>query len=120
VVAYGPYLGLQLAHAFLVIGDRARMDTCLRWSQALGSPAGHMGGSEAAPSPRTHGYWRLSTKNWALLTDPWVFGSARQGGAVAAEGEHGQGDECLRGAESERNPGQESDLGVGGFDQSLG
>jgi succinate-semialdehyde dehydrogenase / glutarate-semialdehyde dehydrogenase len=24
----------------------------------------------------------------ALLTDPWVFGSARQGGAVAAEGEH--------------------------------
>jgi hypothetical protein len=25
----------------------------------------------------------------ALLTDPWVFGSARQVGAVAAEGEHG-------------------------------
>lgn len=25
----------------------------------------------------------------ALLTDPWVFGSARQGGTVAAEGEHG-------------------------------
>jgi hypothetical protein len=25
----------------------------------------------------------------SLLTDPWVFGSARQVGAVAAEGEHG-------------------------------
>jgi hypothetical protein len=37
----------------------------------------------------------LGTK-LALLTDPWVFGSARQAGAVAAEGEHGQGDECLR------------------------
>ena len=56
----------------------------------------------------------------ALLTDPWVFGSARQGGAVAAEGEHGQGDQCLGGAESERDASQESDLGVGGFDQSLG
>jgi hypothetical protein len=55
-----------------------------------------------------------------LLTDPWVSGSARQAGAVAAEGEHGEGNECLRGAESERNPGQESDLGVGGFDQFLG
>jgi hypothetical protein len=55
----------------------------------------------------------------ALLTDPWVFGSAWQAGAVAAEGEHGQGYECLRGAEAERDAGQESDFGVGGFDQSL-
>jgi|GEM_PF-1096290 len=29
---YGPYLTLQLAHAFLLIGDRERMDTCLAWS----------------------------------------------------------------------------------------
>ena len=56
----------------------------------------------------------------ALLTDPWVFGSAWQGGSVSAEGEHGQCDECFRGAESERNPGQQADFGVGGFDQSLG
>jgi hypothetical protein len=34
-----------------------------------------------------------------------VFGSAWQGGAVPAEGEHGQGDECFRGAESECDPG---------------
>jgi hypothetical protein len=30
--AYGPYLGLQLAHAFLLVGDVARMDTCLGWA----------------------------------------------------------------------------------------
>jgi hypothetical protein len=58
--------------------------------------------------------------NTALLTDPWVYGSARQVGAVAAEGEHSQGDQRLRGAEAERDPGEESVLGVGGFDQSLG
>jgi hypothetical protein len=32
---------------------------------------------------------------------------------VAAEGEHGQGYECLGGAEAERDAGEESDLGVG-------
>jgi hypothetical protein len=30
--AYGPYLTLQLAHAFLLIGDVNRMDQCLFWS----------------------------------------------------------------------------------------
>ena len=55
----------------------------------------------------------------ALLTDPWVLVSAWQCWAVAAEGEHGQGDERFRGAESERDPGQQPDLGVGRFDQSL-
>lgn len=30
--AYGPYLTLQLAHSFLLIGDVARMDQCLAWS----------------------------------------------------------------------------------------
>lgn len=29
---YGPYLTLQLAHAFLLMGDRQRMDICLNWS----------------------------------------------------------------------------------------
>jgi hypothetical protein len=56
----------------------------------------------------------------ALLTDPWGFGSAGQYGSVAAEGEHGWGDERVGGVESERDAGQEPDLGVGGFDQSLG
>jgi hypothetical protein len=30
--AFGPYLTLQLAHAFLLIGDLQRMDACLGWS----------------------------------------------------------------------------------------
>lgn len=29
---YGPYLTLQLAHAFLLMGDVQRMDQCLAWS----------------------------------------------------------------------------------------
>ena len=40
--------------------------------------------------------------------------------AVAAEGEHGQGDERFGGVEPERDAGQQPDLGVGGFDQSVG
>ncbi len=34
---FGPYLTLQLAHAFLYIGDVARMDACLAW--AVGNAA---------------------------------------------------------------------------------
>jgi hypothetical protein len=34
---YGPYLTLQLAHAFLLIGDVGRMDRCLFW--AVGNAA---------------------------------------------------------------------------------
>jgi len=34
---YGPYLTLQLAHAFLLIGDVERMDSCLGW--AVGNAA---------------------------------------------------------------------------------
>ena len=34
---YGPYLTLQLAHAFLLIGDLDRMDRCLGWSVWAGS-----------------------------------------------------------------------------------
>jgi hypothetical protein len=30
--AYGPYLTLQLAHAFLLLGDQDRMDSCLGWA----------------------------------------------------------------------------------------
>jgi hypothetical protein len=30
--AYGPYLTLQLAHAFLLLGDLDRMDACLAWT----------------------------------------------------------------------------------------
>ena len=39
---------------------------------------------------------------------------------MAAEGEHGQGDEGFGVAEAERDAGQEPDLGVGGLDQGVG
>jgi hypothetical protein len=32
--AYGPYLTLQLAHTFLLLGDVGRMDACLAWAVA--------------------------------------------------------------------------------------
>jgi hypothetical protein len=35
--AFGPYLTLQLAHAFLLTGDQERMDACLGW--AVGNAA---------------------------------------------------------------------------------
>ena len=39
---------------------------------------------------------------------------------MCAEGEHGEGDEWLVAVEPERDAGEQSDLGVGGFDEALG
>lgn len=39
---------------------------------------------------------------------------------MAAEGEHGEGDEGVGGLESERDAGEEADLGVHRFDASVG
>ncbi|MEU0647812.1 hypothetical protein [Streptomyces umbrinus] len=36
--AYGPYLTLQLAHAYLLAGDPARMDALLGWTVGAGFP----------------------------------------------------------------------------------
>ncbi len=50
----------------------------------------------------------------ALLLDVWViFG---RGSGVTAEVEHGQGDQGVERADAEREPGDESDLGVDRFD----
>ena len=46
--------------------------------------------------------------------------SVGEGGAVAAEVEHGGGDECLGGVEAVGHAGDQSDLGVGGLDQPVG
>ena len=40
--------------------------------------------------------------------------------AVSCEGEHGQGDEGVGGGEAEGDAGEESDLGVDRFDESVG
>ena len=39
---------------------------------------------------------------------------------MCSEGEHGEGDEGLVAVEPERDAGEESDLGVRGFDEALG
>ena len=45
---YGPYLTLQLAHAFLLIGEVARMDTLLAWTVGNAGFAGVSRGSGLA------------------------------------------------------------------------
>ena len=39
---------------------------------------------------------------------------------MAAESEHCEGDERLGAVEPERDPGEQPDFGVGGFDEALG
>jgi hypothetical protein len=55
--AYGPYLGLQLAHAFLLIGDIPRMDACLAW--AVGEAAYASGPPLDGASP-----WQVVSGAW--------------------------------------------------------
>ena len=49
---------------------------------------------------------RRSQKGYPQRCPGGLSAAAGQCGAVAAEGEHGQGDECFWGAESERDAGQ--------------
>src|SRR5918992_5853800 len=50
----------------------------------------------------------------------WSCRSAGEGGSVASEVEHGQGDECVGVVEAEREAGQESDFGVDAFGSAVG
>lgn len=56
--AYGPYLTLQLAHAFLLVGDIDRMDRCLQW--AVGNAAYSTVAREHAGSGR----WEVVQGAW--------------------------------------------------------
>ncbi len=55
---YGPYLTLQLAHAFLLLGDVARMDHCLGWA----AYAGHAKVKRQAGS---------SADDWQVVLGAW-------------------------------------------------
>jgi hypothetical protein len=55
--AYGPYLGLQLAHAFLLIGDQARVDACLRWAVGEAAYAAGPPRDGAEPIQIVSGAW---------------------------------------------------------------
>jgi hypothetical protein len=54
---YGPYLTLQLAHAFLYIGDLERMDQCLRWCMYSASAPVH-------PKRGAPFHWRAALGAW--------------------------------------------------------
>jgi len=54
---YGPYLTLQLAHAFLLIGDVERMDLCLRW--IVGNAAFATVSRDNSPTP-----WQVVLGAW--------------------------------------------------------
>ena len=48
------------------------------------------------------------------------MGASGEVGSVAAEAEHGEGDERLGGVEAEGDAGQDADLGVGRLDEGVG
>lgn len=56
--AYGPYLTLQLAHTFLLLGDQDRMDACLDWS---------VGNAAFARVSRQDG----SNQDWQVTSGAW-------------------------------------------------
>jgi hypothetical protein len=56
--AYGPYLTLQVAHAFLLLGDQERMDASLGWTvgnAAFARISRHDGADQA---------WQVATGSW--------------------------------------------------------
>src|SRR5262249_17807797 len=57
--AYGPYLTLQLAHAFLLIGDVKRMDQCLFWAvnNAAYAKVGRGAGNSSSKEQVVLGAW---------------------------------------------------------------
>jgi hypothetical protein len=87
--AYGPYLGLQLAHAFLLLGDQARMDTCLRWAVGEAAYASGPPLAGADPIQIVSGAWN-EQHNYAVASDfatvPsswWYMGDIPHGWAAA-------------------------------------
>jgi hypothetical protein len=86
---YGPYLTLQLAHAFLLTGDVDRMDACLRWSE-FASRAETTSPSGSAKWASTLGAWNEQhcypiAKNFAPSLQPpwWYMGDIPHGWACA-------------------------------------
>ncbi|NCC39373.1 MAG: hypothetical protein EOM21_07965 [Gammaproteobacteria bacterium] len=87
---FGPYLTLQLAHAFLLIGDLQRMDQCLAWS--IGN-AGYASVSHAVGDGRwsvTQGAWNEQhcdpiASDFAEVPERWWYMGDIPHGWAAAE-----------------------------------
>jgi hypothetical protein len=56
--AYGPYLTLQLAHAFLLVGDLDRMDALLGWT------IGNAGYARVSRYDGSDERWQVTTGTW--------------------------------------------------------
>jgi hypothetical protein len=86
---YGPYLTLQLAHSFLLIGDVARMDQCLQW--LVGNA-----GFPTVSRPNSAAPWQVALGAWneqhcypiakdfsEIPRGPWYMGDIPHGWACA-------------------------------------
>jgi hypothetical protein len=87
---YGPYLTLQLAHAFLLLGDVARMDQCLLWA------VGNAAYARVRAAPGDASAWQVVQGAWneqhcypvakdfgVPVTDWWYMGDIPHGWAAA-------------------------------------
>ncbi len=89
--AYGPYLTLQLAHAFLYIGDVQRMDTCLSWAvrNAGFATVSRKDGDPTHPWQVALGAWNeqhaypIATDYGKVSEDWWYMGDIPHGWAAA-------------------------------------
>jgi len=86
---YGPYLTLQLAHAFLLTGDQWRMDKCLEWSVWAGSARVNPSvGTETADWQVVLTAWNEQhcypiAKRFSEFPDSWYMGDIPHGWACA-------------------------------------
>jgi hypothetical protein len=89
--AYGPYLTLQLAHAFLLIGDVEKMAALLSWSVSKAGYASTPRGNEASAQ-----HWQVALGAWneqhcypvashfsSIPSRPWYMGDIPHGWACA-------------------------------------
>jgi hypothetical protein len=75
---YGPYLTLQLAHAFLLIGDIKKMDTLLTWCVNAGLAKVSRDGAIGDPWQVVLGAWNEQrcypiAKEFAEVPDRWWY-----------------------------------------------
>lgn len=89
---YGPYLTLQLAHAFLLIGDIQRMDQLLAWSVRNGmfAKVDRQGGDPGSQWEVILGGWNEQhcypiAKNFAEVPENWWYMGDMPHGWACAE-----------------------------------
>jgi hypothetical protein len=88
--AYGAYLTLQLAHAFLLVGDVKRMDRCLTWSVRAGYARAGRADDPGLPGQVALGAWNEQhcypvATDFARVPDRWWYMGDIPHGWAAAE-----------------------------------